>query len=67
MSTARKHEIRGKLQELYTSVNEEANKVKSSLQGKYSSQIAQKDEFVEKAANALIETVNKLRNALHSK
>ncbi len=71
MSRERNRQIRVKLQELYVLINEEtlvrSNALKNSLQGRFSKQIAQKDEIVNKAADSLIEVVNKLKNALHSR
>lgn len=44
-----------------------ALKIQYTLQEKYSQGIAQKDEIVDKATASLIETINKVKNTLHSK
>lgn len=63
MFQERTSQIRAKLQELNSLLNEN----KSSIQDKLSKQIANKDEIVERTADSLIKVVNKVRNSLISK
>jgi len=54
-------------QEAIGELEGKALKVQYTLQEKLSKGVAQKDQVVVKATDSLIETINKMKNALHSK
>lgn len=54
------------LQELLSDLESKALKVQYTIQEKYSRGVAQKDEIVVKAADSLIEAINKVKTTLHS-
>lgn len=55
------------LQETIGELEGKALKVQYTIQEKLSQGIAQKDEIVVKTTDSLIEAINKMKNALHSK
>lgn len=57
----------GNLQEFFGELEGKALKVQNTIQEKYSHGMAHKDEIVVNAADSLIEAINRVKNALHSK